>query len=49
MTGFFIILEVAMTLGVQFTPGKKDDKQCVAISAHLQELSESVSSKCKCR
>ena len=29
VTGFFIVLEVAMALGVQFSGAKKDDKQCV--------------------
>lgn len=31
VTGFFIILEVALALGVQFSPTKKDDKQYVAV------------------
>jgi hypothetical protein len=49
VTGFFIILEVAMTLGVQFTPGKKDDKQCVAAFTHVEGFSGCMCSKRRCQ
>lgn len=32
VTGFFIVLEIAMALGVLFAGGKKDEKQYVTLT-----------------